>query len=247
MKTFGIVMLVVLFLLIGGTIFIVMNKPANLLIRKTFKTLSGLEIVSAKAYEQSKIDNMVLTEMQVQARAKADSLLAENLKISEELKLKEIRSKNLETRVRALENELLEAKELFDSMSVNEQILQFDAYTIGSKPSFISDHKGHEVIITEPSRVADAAWQMHHGKAMQVIAETQQQRIHEIVDTNNMLERINTNLNNAIDQRNEENRLGVQKLDNCNNARKETLKQARTIGGVGVGSLIVTIAIIILL
>jgi hypothetical protein len=246
MKTFGIIMLVILLLLIGGTVFIVLNRPANLLIRKTFKTLTGLEIVSAKAYEQARADNVILEQQQISRQMIIDSLLNYNDEIQNKLIIKELRNKALEARVISLNNELSQAKELFDAMTINNHMIEFDLLTDGSKPTFLSEYQGHEVAIAEPSRISDAAWKIHEGNVAKEKAQIQGERTEVISDQLSIVQNINTNLNDALQHEREQRKDEVQKRENCEQAQSNTLKKAKGIAGAGIVSLLITIAIIIL-
>ena len=239
-------MLVILLLAIGATVFIVLNKPANLLIRKTFKSLTGLEVISAKAYEQVKADNLVLTQLQKQSRAKADSLEAVNRLIIDSGALKDLRINSLQTYVKSLTAELHRAKDSYDSLSVPEKFAGFDRMTEGSKATFISLYEGVEVAITEPDRITQATWKLMEGNSFRLQAEAQMEHVAALGERVEQLKSINSNLGLILDECRDEVAIEAQKRENCEAAEKQTLNQGKKIAGVGLVSLILTIAIIVL-
>ena len=246
MKTFGVVMLFIILLLFGGTVFVIMNRPANLMIRKTFTALTGLEVVNAKAYDKMKTDNVLLEQQQNDRQLIIDSLIITNDSIYEQLNLKELRNASLQARVFFLDKELASAKELFDGMNITDQMIEFDLLTTGSKPTFLSDYQGHEVAITEPSRISDAAWKIHEGSVYRETVHVQAERIEVITDQLSMIKSVNVNLNTAIEHERDQRKDEVKKRENCEKAQTDTLKKAKGIAGGGALAIIIAIAILIL-
>ena len=239
-------MLVILLLVLGGVVFVVMNRPANLMIRKTFTALTGLEVVNAKAYDQARADNMLIAQQQVSRQLMIDSLINTNNLMAEKLSVKELRNKALEARENILIKELAQAKEAFDAMIITNRMIEFDLLTAGSKPTFLSDYQGHEVAITEPSRISDAAWKIHEGNTAKETVQIQAERIEVISDQLLIVYNINANLNAAIQHEQEQRNDEVQKRENCEQAQSDTLKKAKGIAGGGIIAFIIAVAILIL-
>lgn len=246
MKTFGVIMIFVVVLLSAAAVFVIMNRPANLMIRKTFTTLTGLEMVNANAYDHMKTSNVLLEQQQKDRQLIIDSLVVANDKIYEQLTLKELRNASLNARVFTLNKELAAAKELFDNMNITDQMIDFDRLTTGSKQTFISDYQGQEVAITEPSRISDAAWKIHEGNVAKETVSVQSERINVITDELTMVKSINANLNAFVDHEKEQRNDEVQKRENCEQAQEDTLKKAKGIAGAGSIAIIIAIAILIL-
>ena len=239
-------MLVVLILLLGGVVFVIMNRPANLMIRKSFTALTGLELVNTKEYDQMRAENVLLEQQQISRQFIIDSLISTANLMQKELTDKEIRNQALEAREKTLTKQLAQAKEAFDAMIITERLVDFDLLTDGSKPTFLSEYQGHEVAIAEPSRIADAAWKIHEGNTAKETVQIQAERIEVISDQLSIVQNINAHIGAALQREQEQGNDEVQKRQNCEQAQTNTLKKAKGIAGGGIISFIVAVAILIL-
>lgn len=246
MKTFKNVVLIVLLIGIGITVFVILNKPANLLIRKAFREFAKIEFVSTKEYDQMRESNKELTAKQELSRLRQDSIEAVNKVMEKEGIEKDKRIASLRARVNNLSYELIKAKEVFDSMDVTEKFADFDQLTFGVEPTFISTHEGREVAITGPDRIMDATWKIHEGIAVKEQLEVQSEQVAEMGGRIEQLKSINLNQGLINDECRNEVQIEIQKRENCERAESETLKKARKIAGGGGLALIVSIIILIL-
>ncbi len=185
MKTANVVVIVILVLLVAAGIFLVMNRPANLLIRKTFSFLTGYEIVSTKEYSavKSKAEALELKVAESDARAQEYKRIA-----SEGLK----RASEAEDRAEMIERDymsyLSKEKERADSIKYLppiDQAVLFDNTTTGGQKSLVIQHEGQEMILTGVDRITSANQQIAENDRLNMELAYMSQILKETRDANN--------------------------------------------------------------
>lgn len=246
MKTFTTVVIVILVLLVAGTVFIVLNRPANLLIRKAFKTVTGIEFI--KASENAAKDALILnlTTDQQQSKAREDSLLNLVSVIDKDSAIKDLRIKSLESRVVVLNAELDSAQSIFQILTKYEKTAEFDRKTAGNKATFIAEYEGHEVAMVEPERIFDATWKIHQGEVAHEIVQTQVEQIDVMHKKITMVETANKHLKSAINECHNQNAAEIQKREICEKSVNDAMKKAKGIAAGGGLALVLAIALAIL-
>ena len=237
------IIIVIIIAVAGVAVFSILNKPANLLIRKTFKELSGLAIIDGKAYDLMKEENKELSK-----RAKALGKERENIEkeYNELLKHKD----TYKAEVAELQKELastyakLESdKETFEQIGIDEQLTIFDRETDGNIKSILIDFHGIDMAAIDPSRLASANWIIHQGKVykkqVEVLEGITQQHSGQI----QKLEALNINLVAQLHKADEIAETRTMQYYNCEAARREVISSAQRKAWIGWGAGITGVAI----
>ena len=246
MRTFTII-IVIIIAVAGVAVFAILNKPANLLIRKTFKELSGLAIVDGAAFDMMKKDNKELSK-----RAKA--LEKEREDIEKEYNELVKQSSTYKAEVAQLQRELastyakLESdKETFDQMGIDEQLMVFDNETDGNIQSMLIDFHGIDMAAIDPLRIASANWTIHKGKVYKKQVQVLEGITHKQGGQIQKLEHINNNLIVQARKADELAAMRTIQYQNCEAARDEIMRDAQRRATIGWSAGIAGVAVGVLL
>jgi hypothetical protein len=165
MKTTSAILMLVLFLVIGAGIFLILNRPANLIIRKTFKAIAGYEIVSSKDYDAIKASNKALEQAQEESRVRAQGYIEALAEVTARAQEAEKRADAMRISLVHSNIALEQARVTIKYLHPTESVQLYDENTEGLKESYIFESNGEPYVATELSRVVSANVQIEENRS----------------------------------------------------------------------------------
>lgn len=146
------VWIVIFLVIIGIAVFLFFNRPAVMLIRKTFAELAGIELVDAKEYHMMKAENIVLSAELGRYKERAEIAEEREKELMVELSQKQLQVEGLQASLSETQTDLADYLATIEEMITDEQVVLFDSLTVGKSKTVVSEDK----VITEAERIKDA-------------------------------------------------------------------------------------------
>jgi hypothetical protein len=246
MKKVGVAVLVIILVAVAFMVFLVINKPASIFMRKAFQQLKEIRLTTAT--DQKFKDQIIesLNDKNKQAAMREDSLLRVNLTMHVEIITLKDNETKLVTTSQALKKQLADLQTSHQQTSVSDQVILWDRQTEGQKVSLLIDYNEQEMVITEPSRIADANLKIIQSTTLAQLHDNDQQLIANNHQQIVKLESINANLEGARIQCHEQKKVEIEKREICEKSVNDAMKRAKRIATGGGIAIILSFAILLL-
>ena len=212
--------IIIALVVVGVGIFLLMNRPAVLLIRKTFQELTGMELVDSKEFAQMKADNTILQfeVTQLKADNKKINLQADSLKYL--VSLKKVKVDSLTLEIQEYEPAVL---------TVDDHLKLFDDLTEGTRETLLDGLTA----LVDKDRIVDASQKLserlvlaQNQEVYQGIIQGQEAQISALHSLTAKLETANENMVSQIV-------IQERQLMNCYAAHDDIEKQAKRTKRIG--------------
>lgn len=246
MKKAGIAVLIIILVVGAGSVFLVLNKPASIFIRNAFKQIKDIRLTTDS---DQRYKDQIIEQLQQQQNIhimREDSLLRVNQSHSLDIIILKANQSSLKAVNQTLEKKLAEAKPVHFETSVSDQAILWDRQTAGQKVTLIIDYDDEQMVITEPTRIADANWKIHEGETVAQMHANDQEAIVSKDQQIKKLEAININLENARLQCHEQKTFEIKKREICEQSANDAMKRAKKFATGGGIAMIAAILILIL-
>jgi hypothetical protein len=237
MKKSEIIIILIVVVCLAAGAFVILNRPANVAIRKAFKAVSNFSIIDKNEYRQVIQDNTAYEKLITESIKREQELQREN----EDLKAQNTKSKSkvlaLRKQIQSLELNLDSALTNTQELAVNEQIQLFDEKTVGNVPSKLVDFEGEPLALIDPDRVADANISLLKAEFAFKAYKTCEQIISEQFEQIQRMDMITNSLEWSLSEKDRQLELRMLQYNNLLASHESVLKKANTIAiaGIGVG------------
>ncbi len=228
MKTW--IWIAIVAVVLGVAIYLLMNRPAVLLIRKAFAQLTGMELVEGREYHEMRAMNLLLQSRIDTLAAHEKTYIAEIAELQESLDKKSGVVSKLEGDLAAVQGEYDEILACLADMTTDEHVELFDSLTDGETTS----HVMAGGVLTGEDRIKDANHKLTlnlrltQENALYVqMYETQKEKLR---DYDMMVDRLNTHNTNLRTQL----LTTVEQRENCYAAHDDIIKSSERIRRLGI-------------
>ncbi len=246
MNKTGIILTIIAVVGIGLTVFIILHRPANLLIRKTFTSITGLAVVKDAPFQEMAEKNKELSKQIPDLHKIIGNLQKANNDLTGELILARDQADVFRSELEKSKKELQGALQVLETMSTDEHIMLFDRQTEGVYATALIDFQGREVAGVEPGRIAHANMLIHERNAFEKENETLHKMVANLQGQIRRVESINANQVEIISMERREKAVLAEQLSNCEQARDEVMKDANKRAALGVGGVVVAVVVLVL-
>ena len=232
-------------LVIGA--FLYLNQPAQMLIRKTFKTILKLELVKSTDMESMRQQIKVLAEANAQLEGKYQKV---SERVNQE-RQRRLRAEEKTNQIQALIDQsikdLANAKAMIKYLPPGDQILMLDQITIGEFPSRPIVIEGQERVLTEISRIEGALIIAQEHKELVRRESMFQDLINSIREENSALMGELAAVSSQLHIRDEQLTNSDSALQKCREANQSAINKGKKWAAGGAGALILSVLIHIIL
>jgi hypothetical protein len=247
MKKPAIITISILGIILGIGAFFYLNQPAQMLIRKTFKTILKLELVKSTDMESMRQQIKVLAEANAQLEGKYQKA-SERVKHERQRRLRaEEKTKQIQALIDQSSKDLANAKAMIKYLPPGDQILMLDQITIGEFPSRPILIEGQERVLTEISRIEGALIIAQEHKELVKRESMFQDLVNSLREENSALKEELAAVSSQLNIRDEQLTNSDSALQKCQDANQSAINQGKKWAAGGVGALILSALIHIIL
>ena len=243
MRVFGWISLILIILVLVAWVVVKLNAPGSVFVRKTFEAISGKTLVDTKHWDAVQEENRLLALQRDALHAERDSITEVSDSLIKKNETLASQYVVLQGQYEKAKDDLVEAKAVFDTMTITEQVAAFDDMAEGDEPSVFMTLREREVVAVEPQRISNAVWQLHEAQHIKAVnsalegmvaaAEQRYDNCMAMVDAAAlMLDSCDRGL--AIER---------QMRENAEKAAEDTIKRGRRIARGGVVTAVVALAV----